>query len=46
MIVLVDSRATHNFIDLALVEKRGIQIEDFEGFNVMVVDGFNMDCVQ
>ena len=30
--VLVDSGATHNFIDSQLVKKRGIHMEDFEGF--------------
>lgn len=32
LIVLVDSGATHNFIDSTLIAKRGIQTEDFEGF--------------
>ena len=41
---LVDCGATHNFIDVALVTKRKIHIEDFEGFNVVVEDGYNMMC--
>jgi hypothetical protein len=43
---LVDGGATHNFIDLALMAKRGIPIEYFEGFSVVVVDGYNMTCTQ
>jgi hypothetical protein len=31
--------AIHNFIDVALVTRRNIHAEDFEGFNVVVVDG-------
>ena len=34
--ILVDSGATHNFIDTQLVQRRGIYIEDFEGFSVLV----------
>ena len=34
--VLVDSGATHNFIDAQLVERRGIQTESFDGFSVLV----------
>ena len=30
--VLVDSGATHNFIDAQMVERRGIQTESFDGF--------------
>ena len=40
--VLLDSGATHNFIDEGFVMKRGLKAEDFEGFNVIVVDGFTM----
>lgn len=39
---LVDSGATHNFINVRLVVKRGVQVEGFSGFSVMVVDGFKM----
>jgi hypothetical protein len=35
----VDGGATHNFIDVALVKKRKIPAEEFEGFNVAVADG-------
>ena len=34
--VLVDSGATHNFIDAQMVERRGIQIESFNGFSFLV----------
>lgn len=43
---LVDSEATHNFIDAALVAKRGISTKDFEGFNIVVADGYNMTCTR
>ena len=34
--VLVDSGATHNFIDAQLVEWRSIPTENFDGFLVLV----------
>jgi predicted aspartyl protease len=43
---LIDGGATHNFIDVALVTRRQIPVEDFEGFNVVVEDGYNMACTQ
>jgi hypothetical protein len=43
---LVDSGDTHNFIDVSLVTRRNIPKEDFEGFNVVVEDGYNMKCTQ
>jgi hypothetical protein len=43
---LIDGGVTHNFIDATLVARRCIATEDFEGFNVVVVDGFNMTCTQ
>jgi len=43
---LVDGGATHNFIDATLVTKRKIPVEDFKGFNVVVVYGYNMTCSQ
>jgi hypothetical protein len=42
--VLIYGGATHNFIDVALVTRRQIPIEDFKGFNVVVADGYNMVC--
>jgi hypothetical protein len=41
---LIDGGETHNSIDVALVARRCISIEDFEGFNVVVANGFNMTC--
>jgi hypothetical protein len=46
VMTLVDGGATHNFIDVALVTRRNIPMEYFEGFNVVVVDGYNMMCTQ
>ena len=36
--ILINRGATHNYIDLALVTKRGIPTEDFEEFSVEVVE--------
>jgi hypothetical protein len=44
--VLVDSGATHNFSDSTLVARRGIPIKYFEGFSVVVDDGYNMTYTQ
>ena len=44
--VLVDSGATHNFIDAQMVEWRGIQIESFDGFPVLVPGDQTMVCAQ
>jgi len=43
---LVDSGATHNFIDEGLVVKKGLKAEDFQGFSVTVADGFAMSCTK
>ena len=40
---LVDTEATHKFIDQKLVEKRELQSEIFEGFGVKVADGAVLD---
>lgn len=42
VILLLDTGATHNFIDARLVEKRGIQTQEFEGIRVKVVDGYTL----
>jgi hypothetical protein len=42
---LVDSGATHNFIDAALVARRGLRTEEFEGFTVAMADGYTMTCL-
>ena len=36
---LIDAGATHNFIYAAMVSKKHIPIEVFEGFNIMVKNG-------
>jgi hypothetical protein len=35
---------TCNFIHVALINKRHILAKGFEGFKVVVVDGYNMTC--
>eukprot|EP00253_Pinus_taeda_P003165 PITA_03165 len=44
--VLVDSGATHNFIDAQMVEWRGIQTESFDGFSVLVPGDQTMTCAR
>ena len=43
-ITFLDIGATHNFIDSRLIERRGIQIEQFEGLRVRVADGYILKC--
>jgi hypothetical protein len=45
MTALVDGGATRNFIDASLVAKRGLRIEEFEGFHMVVEDGYTMACL-
>jgi hypothetical protein len=42
----IDGGETHNFIDVALVARRCMHIEEFEGSNVVMDDGFNMTCMK
>jgi hypothetical protein len=42
-ITLIDGGATHNFIDASLVSRRALQTEEFEGFDVAVVDGHTVE---
>ena len=42
--VLVDGGATHNFINAALVEKRKLPTESFEGFIVVILGNHTMEC--
>jgi hypothetical protein len=42
---LVDSGATHNFIDATLVAQSGLHTEEFEGFTIAVEDGYTMTCL-
>ena len=46
VIMLIDGGATHNFIDATLVTRRQIPTKEFEGFEVVVADGYNMTCTQ
>ncbi|KAH9293373.1 hypothetical protein KI387_041420 [Taxus chinensis] len=46
IIALIDSGATHNFIDESLVTRMGLKVEDFQGFNVTVVDGYTLACTK
>jgi hypothetical protein len=43
---LIDGGETHNFIDSALVAKRGIHMMDFEGFDVAVAGRHVIPCTQ
>jgi hypothetical protein len=42
--VLIDGGASHNFIDVALLNRRLIPRVEFEGFKVEVVGGSSMPC--
>ncbi|XP_059068636.1 uncharacterized protein LOC131859112 [Cryptomeria japonica] len=42
VVVMLDSGSTNNFIDATLVEKRGLQTEKHEGFDVKVAGGTNL----
>lgn len=44
MVCLVYNSTTHNFIDEAPGSRRGLQAEEFPGFNVIVADGFPLSC--
>ncbi|XP_059064922.1 uncharacterized protein LOC131856971 [Cryptomeria japonica] len=46
IVALIDTGAMHNFIDEVVVAKKGLQTEDFEGFKVMVADGFHISCTK
>ena len=43
---LVDIGVTHNFIDQKLVERHGLQYEEFGGFEVKVADGAVLGCTK
>jgi hypothetical protein len=45
MTTLVYGGATHNFIDVSLVARRGVHTMEFEGFHVAVADGYTMTCL-
>jgi hypothetical protein len=44
-IALIDGGAIHNFIGTSLVSRRALQTEEFEGFDVAVVDGHTVECL-
>ena len=44
--VLVDGGDTHKFIDAALVERRKLQSETFDGFIVISPANNSMDCTK
>jgi len=46
VLVLVDSGATHNFIDAQMVERTGIPIESFDGFSVSVPRDHTVVCAR
>ena len=43
--MLIDSGATHKFIDAQLVQRMAIPIDDFEGFSVLVPGATTMQCM-
>ena len=43
---MVDSGATHNFIDAQMVERRGIQTESLDGFSVLVLGHQTITCAR
>lgn len=44
--MLVDSGATHNFIDAQLVQRRGLTTAEFEGFTVLVPGDCTIQCTR
>ena len=44
IIALIDGGAMHNFIDVALLAKRGLPTKEFDGLDVIVADEYNLDC--
>jgi hypothetical protein len=44
--ILIDGGASHNFIDSNMVERRGILIEEFDGFTVFIPGGHKMSCTK
>jgi hypothetical protein len=44
--MLIDSGASHNFINSSLVDRREILTEEFEGFIVIIPDGYQMECTR
>ena len=44
--MLIYSGATHNFIDAWLVQRRGIHMEESEGFLVLVPGAMTLQCAK
>ena len=44
--MLVDSGATHNFIDAQLVRRRGLTTAEFEGFSILVPNDRTIQCTR
>ena len=44
--ILIDSGATHKFIDAHFVQRRGIPMDNFDGFSVLVLGDRTMQCLQ
>jgi hypothetical protein len=42
--ILIDGGASYNFIYANMVERRGILIEEFDGFTVVIPGGHQMSC--
>jgi hypothetical protein len=43
---LIDSGASHNFIDATMVDRREISTEEFDGFTMIIPGGYQMDCTR
>jgi hypothetical protein len=43
---LIDSGASHNFIDATMVDRKEIPMEEFEGFTVIIPGGYQMECTR
>ncbi|KAH9323964.1 hypothetical protein KI387_043905 [Taxus chinensis] len=44
IMALLDSGSTHNFLDAGLVDQKGLQCDNFEGFDVTVAGGLTLPC--
>ena len=44
--IMIDWEGCHNFIDGNMVERRGILIEQFDGFTVVILGGLHMSCTK
>ncbi|KAH9288810.1 hypothetical protein KI387_032927, partial [Taxus chinensis] len=44
IMALLDSGSTHNFLDAGLVDQKGLQCDNFEGFDVTIAGGLTLPC--